>query len=444
MRLTPRSSDKTHLGAMVSISLIGILSVVAAFLIGMRARDALLNQLGQRSQSIASALSASEVTTLSGTENDSATEAYKSLKAKLAAVKIANPDTRSVYIMGRHPDGQLFFYVDSETPDSSQYSPAGTLYLEGTPQDSAIFDNGETFVEGPTKDEYGTFISGLSPIYKPGTRDVVGVVGLDIDAYSFLTEIAFIGAMPLLIGSILSLILVVYERIRRHNAELLALRSELVSVASHELRNPITGIRWAAESMQKITSDEKVLSIASAILRSAQHLQASTDDILELSHATNGRALDLKPTDLNLLIREIIETQALSAEKNNITIAFDEYWPAKLMATVDPDQMRRALHNVISNAIKYTRPNTSITISYQQDQHSHKILVTDQGIGIPAGEQSKVWRGFYRASNAVRSEVPGTGLGLYLVKTVIERHNGSVSFVSQENKGTTFTIILPK
>jgi signal transduction histidine kinase len=345
--------------------------------------------------------------------------------------------------MGREGE-QLFFFVDSEAPDSPQYSAAGEPYEDGTSEDNTIFENGMAFVEGPTKDSYGTFISGIAPIFKPSTTDVIAVLGIDVDADTYWRDIIFASLIPLLVGTAIVLILTIFERIRRHNAELLALRSELVSVASHELRNPITGIRWAAESMQKITSDDKVLKIASAILNSALHLQASTDDILELSHATSGRALTLKPTDLNLLMREIIETQALSAEKNGILINFDKYWPAKLMVTVDPDQIRRALHNIISNAIKYTRPNTTITITYQQNQHDHKILVTDQGIGIPAGEQSKVWRGFYRASNAVRSEVPGTGLGLYLVKTVIERHNGSVGFVSEENKGTTFTVTLPK
>jgi signal transduction histidine kinase len=163
-----------------------------------------------------------------------------------------------------------------------------------------------------------------------------------------------------------------------------------------------------------------------------------------LSHATNGRELNAKQTDLPSLVKEVVATQMLSAEQKQVSVIMDDYWPAKLSVNVDPDQMRRAIHNVISNAIKYTRNNTTVTISYQRDAKQHKILVADQGIGIPAAEQSKVFRGFYRASNAVKSDVPGTGLGLYLVKTVFERHGGSVSFVSEENRGATFTLTLPR
>jgi signal transduction histidine kinase len=196
--------------------------------------------------------------------------------------------------------------------------------------------------------------------------------------------------------------------------------------------------------MLKLTNDDRVLKMAKAILDSAVHLQASTNDILELSHASSDRPFTMQKTDMNKLVQEIIETQTLSAQQKNVSLQFDQYWPKSFTIQCDPDQMRRAIHNVISNAIKYTRNDTPVVISYQQDDKHHKILVTDQGIGIPAAEQNKVFRGFYRASNAAKSDIPGTGLGLYLVKTVFERHGGSVSFVSVENKGTTFTLTLPK
>ena len=113
------------------------------------------------------------------------------------------------------------------------------------------------------------------------------------------------------------------------------------------------------------------------------------------------------------------------------------------MSDCDADQIKRALHNVVSNAIKYGREHTSVTISYKQEENMHEILVMDQGIGIPEMEQAKVWRGFYRASNAVATNTPGTGLGLYLVKAVFEQHGGKVSFHSVENQGTTFVLSLP-
>lgn len=443
MRLTPQEKDSIHGRAVIAALLVTLLSVCASVWLGMNARENIRETLSERSQSIAASLGARDVEALTGSTEDTGTESYTHLKATLAAVKKANPDTRSIYIMGQR-DNAVFFYVDSEQPESDMYSAPGEEYPEATPENHAIFSNGQTVVEGPLTDSYGTFISGLAPIFMHDSNKVAAVIGIDVDASTYWNEIIFVALMPLLVGFIVVFIIIVFERIRRHNAELLALRSELVSVASHELRTPITGIRWAAESMHKLCSDPKMLKMADAIKNSAISLQNSTNDILELSHATNGRELSIKATDLPTLVKEVIDTQLLSAEQKQVTLTMDTYWPEKLSVSVDPDQMRRAIHNVVSNAIKYTRNNTQVIISYQRDAKQHKIIVSDEGIGIPAAEQSKVFRGFYRASNAVKSDVPGTGLGLYLVKTVLEKHGGDVSFVSEENKGTTFTLTLPR
>ena len=444
MRLTPHNDrDVPRLIVIGLLTVITLVSIITAFAFGDNEQTVITKNLRDRAKTIAAALGAAEIAKLKGDETDASTSTYQALKTKLAEIKSANPDTRSMYLIGKK-EGHLFFYVDSEPPEGKNFSSAGEIRASSTPADSALFDNHTAFVEGPTTDTYGTFVSGLAPIFASDSNNVVAALGIDMNANSYTRDIIIAAGRPAIIGAMLILIIMIFERIRRHNMQLLALRSELVSVASHELRNPITGIRWAAESLQKISTDQRVLKIGKAILDSALHLQASTNDILELSHATNGRALNIQSTDLIKLMQEIIDTQALSAQQKGVKLGVDQYWPKTLNISCDPDQMRRALHNVISNAIKYTRPNTSVTISYQQDLKAHKILVSDQGIGIPAAEQNKVWRGFYRASNAVRSDAPGTGLGLYLVKTVIERHNGTVSFVSEENKGTTFTISLPK
>lgn len=442
MRLTPQEKDRVHSKAVIAVLFVIVLSIAGAVGAAIAARDNLRFTLSERSQSIAEALDARTVAKLSGTETDAGIPEYRELKTTLGDIKKVNPDVLSIYLMGQR-GADLLFFVDSEQPASDLYSPPGELYPDGTPENQAMFENGKPLVEGPIQDGFGNFISGLAPVFKEdGT--IAAVVGIDVGSNMYWRGIILSALLPLLAGTTIVLIIAVFERIRRHNQQLLALRSELVSVASHELRTPITGIRWAAESMQKISTEPKVLKLADAIKNSAVSLQNSTNDILELSHATNGRELAATPTDLVPLVKEVVDTQALSAEQKQVRIEFDSYWPQKLTVHIDPDQMRRAIHNVISNAIKYTREGTVITVSYQQDAKHHKMLVTDQGIGIPAAEQSKVFRGFYRASNAVKSDVPGTGLGLYLVKTVLQRHGGSVSFVSQENKGTTFTLTLPK
>lgn len=444
MRLTPlNGNDPFRLIAIGLIALVTAASVGMAVYFGISSSERTHTELSERSQSIAAALGSTEVSKLAGAASDGNTQIYKDLKAQLATVKRANPDARSIYLMGRH-HGRVFFYVDSEQPDSHDYSPAGEWYDDGTPEDTAVFDKGKAFVEGPATDSYGTFISGLAPIYEPDSDRVQAVLGIDVAANTYWRDIFYAAAVPVAAGFSIVLIIVIFEFIRRRNQQLLALRSELVSVASHELRNPITGIRWAADSLQRMSNDNLQTRLSKAIYQSAVRLQASTDDILEISHAMNQRALEIKPLDMSQLMREVLETQSLSAEKKGVHLLTDPTWPPQLIIKCDADQMKRALHNIVSNAIKYTKQGSNVTVAYKQDNTMHHILVSDQGIGIPADEQAKVFRGFYRASNAVASNVTGTGLGLYLVKTVLERHGGTVSFVSEENHGTTFSLNLPK
>lgn len=444
MRILPQIKDRVHAITVAIVIIIIIVSFGAAVWTGFQTSYAIKERLSEQTRTIASVIDVNDISKLKGNSSDIQTDSYKMLKIQLSEAKSINPDMRTVYIIGER-DNSLFYYADSEEEGSSDYSAAGTSVDDATSKDLAIFTTGTSFVEGPRGEQsHDGAISALAPIYMPGTNELVAVVGVDMSTAHYWSNLIYAALVPQLAGLTIALIILVFERMRRHNEQLLALRSELVSVASHELRNPITGIRWAAESMQKITADERVLKMSDAILDSAMHLQTSTNDILELSHATNAKELNIQPTDISALMREVVETQSLSAQQKNVAVIFDKYWPVKQVIQCDPDQMRRALHNVVSNAIKYTRIGTVVTITFQQDAKHYKILVIDQGIGIPETEQSKVFNGFYRASNAVKSEIPGTGLGLYLVKTVFERHNGSVSFISEENHGTTFILILPR
>lgn len=443
MRLLPQEKDRFHTITIIVVILIMVVSFIAAVFVGFATRDSIKEQLSERCRSFAAIINSGSIAQLKGDASDTNTDAYKALKSQLSEAKSINPGMRSIYIFGSH-GGQLFYYVDSEQPGTADFDAAGTAFTGASDLDIGIFTSGASFVEGPLTSNHRGSITAAAPIYEPGTRNMIAALGIDLGTTSYWSNLIYAALVPFLAGTTFALTIYIFERMRRNNAQLLSLRSELVSVASHELRNPITGIRWAAESMRKMTADERVLKISDAILNSALRLQASTNDILELSHATSGRRLDLKPTDISALMHEVVETQSLSAQQKNVAIIFDKYWPSRLTIRCDTDQMRRALHNVVSNAIKYTKNDSIVTISFQQDAKNYKILVIDQGIGIPIAEQNKVFRGFYRASNAVRSDIPGTGLGLYLVKTVLQAHGGTVDFTSQENRGTTFILTLPR
>ncbi|HSD56093.1 MAG TPA: ATP-binding protein [Candidatus Saccharimonadales bacterium] len=421
------------------ISVTGGLAIFAA----RQHTEDVRTMLAERSVTVASALDSRDIQELQGTSADGDTVIYKELKAKLANIKASNSNARGLYLTGER-NGRLFFYVDSEQPNSDYYSPPGEYYDDATNEFKNIFKNGEPVVEGPVKDDFGTFISGLAPIYDDSGRKVIAVLGIDVDASKYYRGIIFATMSPILSGLSLLLLIAFFEWTRRKSRQLLTLRSELVSVASHELRTPITGIRWAAESLQHTVTDPRAAPMIRAIYNSAVSLQASTDDILELTHAMKQQKAVMAPIDLTSLVQEIVNPQILAASQKGVDLIIDESWPKQLVVVCDAGKLKRALNNVISNAIKYTRDNTTVTIKYTGSEHEHHIQVADEGIGIPEAEQDKVFGGFYRASNAVASRIPGTGLGLYLVKIVIEQQGGRVNFISNENKGTVFTISLPR
>lgn len=441
MRLSKLSQYSAFSIILIFAVLIG--GSILAFANGVSVRDQMRQQLSDRAATVAVALDTQKVAQLTTKSTDD-TAVYDELKTKLSVLKQSNTDARTIYIAEKKGD-DVYFAVDSEVPGTSNYSAPGDKYPEATPTFKQVFSSVSPVVEGPLSDSFGTWVSGLAPIVDLTSGRTIAVVGIDIDAASYNQAIWTNIAIPLLVSLVFIGIFIAYERARQHQQELLRMRSELVSIASHELRTPITGMRWAAESLVHTLPEGSQKTMATAMYDSVKNLQAGTEDILQLTRITSKRDAKIKPepTNMTALVKEICSTQSLAAQQKGVTLAMDDSWPTQLMVTCDPSKMRRALHNVVSNAVKYTRDNTAVTLQYTQDKTGHHISVIDQGIGIPKDEQARVFAGFYRASNAKASGVSGTGLGLYLTRAVLEEHHGGVTFTSTEGQGTTFTLTLP-
>lgn len=441
-----RSSAHRSLVAFIIIFIIG--AAVAGAWYDYRSADHVIRQqLEDRSETIALLLDQTDLKQLTGKESDTSALYYQRLKKTLSSLKAANPDIRSLYYTVAKDD-KLYFYVDSEKPDSPVYSPPGEFYPDASDEFKAIFVNGKGINEGPSKDDYGTWVSGLAPVRDSFSGQVLGVLGIDIDASYYYSAVVSAGAVPVLLGLILLGIVLAYEWLRLREARTLRLQSELVSIASHELRSPLAGVRWSVERLlHKLKGDDH--EIARGIFMSVNNLQAGVDDIMQITRQSSrkNRKLEYSDCDMTALLATICNTQKLSAEQRGVMLNIDESWHPSDTGAVrihcDADRMKRALHNVISNAVKYTRDNTEVTVTYRQTDKFHEIIVADQGIGIPANEKDKVFGGFYRASNAKSSGIEGTGLGLYLTKSVIEQHKGTVTCESIQDKGTTFVLSIP-
>lgn len=406
------------------------------------------NSLRTRIHTVAESLDASRVTSLRLANTDAEAQSdYQYLKDKMSRIKEANSDSRFVYLMARDAAGQVYFLADSEPVGSADYSPRGQAYPEASKELKAMFDNAGLLVEGPGRDSYGNWITAFAPIIDTNYR-MAAVVGVDVPAthYGFLLGVA--GGIPLLLAVSAAVIAHVRHQIRRRQEEHVQFRAEMLSIASHELRTPLTGLRWSEESLlrQKFgnAAQRRMLDI---MYDSTRRLEDSIEDVLQMASVESGKVQRLfkKETDIRKLIEDIIVVQRLAAERQQISFTFSKPWPDELLIDCDSQRIKRVFNNLISNAVKFSRTGTVVTVGYAKTAGGkHVISITDEGIGIPAAEQERVMQGYYRAKNTASHNVTGTGMGLYLARTIVGQHDGRMWLESKEGSGTTVYVELPE
>jgi PAS domain S-box-containing protein len=224
------------------------------------------------------------------------------------------------------------------------------------------------------------------------------------------------------------------------------MKSEFVSVASHQLRTPLTGIKWFSELLLKNKLSAENKDYVKQISISNERMVRLVDDLLNVSRIETGRKFDLviKNTDVVPIIESVMQEQWPGAKDKNISLVCATDAPRELILPIDELKMRQAFQNLISNSIKYSKGKDTIEIGCEQQPGEVIFYVKDNGIGIPKHQQSQVFNKFFRAENAFTAHTDGTGLGLYIVKAIVEAHGGKIWFESAEGKGTTFYFSLPK
>ncbi len=418
-----------------------LLAIVATTLI----RQSYLATASSRVETMASLISPERVTAIKDNATDSQ-EDYDTLKDRLKNVKAANPDGRFVYIMAHDQAKGVYFLVDSEEPGTDGYSPRGEAYPEASEGLVAMFSNKQTLVEGPVSDRWGSWLSILAPIFNE-KGEVTGVVGLDIPSSTYITLLVAAAATPVMLALLVAAIILLTERSRRKRVDTFRMRSQIVSIASHELQTPLDGILWGQETLMKSALNESDAKILGDMHESTLTLQESIGDMMQLTglqdNATTPK-LNRVTTNLVELIGTAVTSQQLPAQQKNVTLEYGPNWPTLVMANIDAQQIKRVFTSLVSNAVKYSKANTTVTVDYEVVEEGHVFSIQDHGIGIPQSEQPQVFDGFYRASNAVKQSAIGTGMGLYASRNAIEQHGGKLWLKSEEGKGTTIYVRLPK
>lgn len=223
------------------------------------------------------------------------------------------------------------------------------------------------------------------------------------------------------------------------------MKQELISIATHELRTPITGIKGYLDMViqgdtGKLNPETK--EVIGEVVKINQRLADLVDDLLNVGRIEQGR-IEIRPVEMDLgkLIEEVVSELQIQAKEKalNLTSQAD----LKLMVKADPERTRQVLINLIGNAIKYT-PAGSVTVSAEKTQNEVLVTVKDTGLGMSPEAQKKLFEKFYRVKTEKTRAITGTGLGLWITKKLVEMMGGKISVQSEEGKGSTFSFSLPR
>src|SRR3989344_5471384 len=261
-----------------------------------------------------------------------------------------------------------------------------------------------------------------------------------------VVAVSFVAGLFLIIGN---LIIQGFEKIAQANR----MKTEFISIASHQLRTPLSVFKWTLDLMVRDISDaEKKTGIhqqeferlAGALTDSTERMARMVNALLDVSRIEAGTIVfDVQPFSLLDLTQQEVGNFRELADGAKVKINFDA---PSAVRPVKADKLRviMVIQNLLDNAMRYTPGEGTITVRIE-DSGGPSITwsVSDQGLGIPKGEQTRIFGKFFRADNVKKEKIVGSGIGLYIARTIIEKSGGTIGFESEEGKGSTFWFTLP-
>jgi signal transduction histidine kinase len=320
-------------------------------------------------------------------------------------------------------------------PLVASHSPAMTITISGE-NSRVLYSNGapqkgyllETNLDRPFSD----------------WKAAIGLKDTNIDDLARDSFLHMAGATVLVLAFLLGGIALTIRATDRE-ARLAQAKSNFVSNVSHELKTPLSLISLFSEILElgRVNNEEKKAEYYGIIRHESRRLNKTIDNILDFSRIEAGRkSYQLANGDVAEVIDNVLSTHRYHIINSGFDVQTDiqRDLPAVL---IDRDAMAQAISNLLDNAIKYSNKVKQVSITAKMLASDLCIEIADHGVGIPRTDQAKIFEKFYRVGNGLVHDVKGSGLGLSLVKHIIEAHNGTISVESDVGKGTRFTILLP-
>jgi len=224
------------------------------------------------------------------------------------------------------------------------------------------------------------------------------------------------------------------------------MKSQFVSIAAHQLRTPLSIIKWSLSLLREekeFNKEEKDLVLKA--YQTNERMINLVNDLLNVARIEEGRFVyEPKIVEFSEIVESVYNSLKENAKQKKIEYSL-EISEGKKIVKVDVEKISLAVKNLIENALKYTPEKGKVEVSVKERKRKHELVfsVKDTGVGIPKNQQERIFTKFFRGANVVRMQTEGSGLGLFITKNIIEAHGGKIWFKSQENKGTTFYFTLP-
>jgi signal transduction histidine kinase len=297
---------------------------------------------------------------------------------------------------------------------------------------SLCWDGGSPEVERAFESAFPGMILGIK---------LRGTTIANISNHFVRTAFLILGALSLLMGAG---VLFAYRNVARELA-LARLKSDFVSNVSHELRTPLALIRLYAETLElgRISHPGKCQEYYEIIRKESERLTSLINNILDFSRIESGKKeYSFRETDVADLVRSTLESYRLEIEQNGFQFEqkIDNDLP---QVYVDREAIARSLLNLVNNAVKYSATEKYLGVNLYRHNSGVNLEVVDHGIGISAKEQPKIFEKFYRVCDPLVHDTKGSGLGLSLVRHVVQAHGGDVAVESEPGQGSKFIITLP-
>lgn len=230
-------------------------------------------------------------------------------------------------------------------------------------------------------------------------------------------------------------------RLFESQQEALQVKDQFLSIVSHELRTPLTAIKGYAQMLHKLLADDPVgRRFADTIDAQTNRLSRIVDDLLDVTRFARAQfELTRKHMDLRPVLTDIVARYEMLTPNYHVVLRLDD---EPLEGVWDQERLEQVLNNLISNAIKYSEPHTTVTVMARKERSELVVSVQDQGMGIPPEEQGQLFERFYRGSVDGKT-VKGLGLGLYVTRRIVEAHGGTIGVRSVPGEGSTFHFTLP-